>query len=479
MAQATVTDPAPTLELDDIQGLIARGYGNLRAATFLLIAIEDRDVGRRWLGRQAESITPASERPERQSVNVAFTAPGLARLGLDLAGTEGFSAEFVGGMVTPHRRRLLGDVEANAPEAWAWGGPTTPQVHVLLMLYATDAAEMDALRAFHLSSLPADGMRVVGTLDTHELDPFEHFGFRDGISQPVIEGLSRRGPWADTLRAGEFILGYPNEYGLLTPRPSVSPSQDPRGILPSRPPGKKARDLGRNGSYLVLRQLRQYVHRFWRYVDAVTRREGGSDDPVARTALAAKMVGRWPGGASLTLAPDSDDPHLAAENDFGYHRPDPHGNRCPIGSHVRRANPRDSLDPDPGSRNSIAVNKHHRILRRGRVYGPHIDVQAALAGDDDSDAERGLHFICLNANIARQFEFIQHSWIDDPRFNGLYEDPDPLIGATTQKERAFTIQADPLRTRLHGVPDFTAVRGGGYFFLPGLRAIRFLANPGS
>jgi Dyp-type peroxidase family len=319
----------------------------------------------------------------------------------------------------------------------------------------------------------------VGTLDTPELDPFEHFGFRDGISQPVIEGLSRTGPWADTLRAGEFILGYPNEYGLLTPRPLVSPSQDPRGILPSHPTGNNARDLGRNGSYLVLRQLRQYVHRFWRYVDAVTMREGGSDDPSARTTLAAKMVGRWPGGASLALAPDADDPHLAVENDFGYHRPDPHGNRCPIGSHVRRANPRDSLDPEPGSRNSIAVNKHHRILRRGRVYGPRIDVQAALAGDDDSEAERGLHFICLNANIARQFEFIQHSWIDDPRFNGLYEDPDPLIGATTQKERAFTIQADPLRTRLHGVPDFTSVRGGGYFFLPGLRAIRYLANPDS
>lgn len=479
MAPATVTGGAPRLELEDIQGLLARGYGNLRAASFILIAIEDAAAARRWLGSLVDSITAASERPKEQSVNLAFTAPGLAKLGVETAVDAGFSAEFVGGMVTPHRRRLLADVGTSAPEAWVWGGPTTPQVDVLLLLYATAAADLDDLRAFHEARLSADGMRLVATLDTRELDAFEHFGFHDGVSQPIIEGLSKTGHWADTLRAGEFILGYPNEYGLYTSRPFVRSSMDPQGLLPAIPTLNGSHDLGRNGSYLVLRQLRQYVHRFWRYIDSATKRADGTDDPVARTRLAAQMVGRWPSGAPLTLAPEADDERLSDANDFGYHEPDRHGNLCPIGSHVRRANPRDSLDPEPGSRKSILVGKRHRILRRGRGYGPHMDIQAALASDENLDEERGLHFMCLNANIARQFEFVQHTWINDPRFNGLYEDPDPLVGATPQTERTFTIQRAPLRTRLHGIPEFTSVRGGGYFFLPGLRAVRYLADIGS
>jgi len=479
MAPATVTGPAPHLELEDIQGLAARGYGNLRAASFLLVAVEDGAAARRSLEWLADSITPASERPVGKSVNVAFTASGLARLGLDALVEGGFSPEFVGGMVTTHKRRLLGDVGTSAPEDWVWGGPTAPQVDVLVLLYATAAAELEGLVALHVARLSGEGMRLLATLETRELDAFEHFGFHDGISQPVIEGLSKTGPWADTLRAGEFILGYPNEYGLYTPRPFVRSSMDPKGLLPAHSSQSGSHDLGRNGSYLVLRQLRQYVHRFWRYVDAAAKHVGGAGDPVARTRLASQMVGRWPSGAPLALAPEAEDERLSDANEFGYHGPDQYGYRCPIGSHVRRANPRDSLEPEPGSRKSILVGKRHRILRRGRGYGPRIDMQAALASDEDLDEERGLHFMCLNANIARQFEFIQHSWINDPRFIGLYEDPDPLVGGTTEPERAFTIQGVPLRIRLRGIPEFTSVRGGGYFFMPGLRALRYLANIGS
>jgi Dyp-type peroxidase family len=479
MASATVTGAAPRLELEDIQGLVVRGYGNLRAASFLLMAIEDAAAARRWLGWLVESITPASDRPKEQGVHLAFTAPGLAKLGLDVSVEGGFSAEFAGGMVTSHRRRLLADVGTSAPEVWTWGGPNTPQVDVLVLLYAAAATELEALRALHEARLSAEGLSLLATLDTRELDAFEHFGFHDGISQPIIEGLSKTGPWADTLRAGEFILGYPNEYGLFTPRPFVRSPMDPKGLLPAFPRKSGSNDLGKNGTYLVVRQLRQYVHRFWRYVDSVTKGAVGIDDPVAGTRLAAQMVGRWPSGAPLLMAPEADDERLSDANDFGYHGPDQYGNLCPIGSHVRRANPRDSLEPEPGSRKSINVGKRHRILRRGRGYGPRIDMQAALAGDDGGDEERGLHFMCLNANIARQFEFVQHTWINDPRFSGLYEDPDPLVGTATEADRAFTIQAVPLRTRLRGIPEFTSMRGGGYFFLPGLRALRFLASIGS
>ncbi|MGZ7042567.1 MAG: Dyp-type peroxidase, partial [Thermoanaerobaculia bacterium] len=126
------------------------------------------------------------------------------------------------------------------------------------------------------------------------------------------------------------------------------------------------------------------------------------------------------------------------------------------------------------------VNKRHQILRRGRIFGP--PVAASMDPDDimngDPAGERGLYFICLNANISRQFEFVQHSWVNSPKFAGMYADPDPLIGARSGEPGgdAFTVPADPVRQRVVGMPSFVTVRGGGYFFLPGIRALKYLAS---
>ncbi len=467
---------AVDLDLADLQGIIARGYGDLRAACFVLLEIVDPAAARVWLGRTADAVTPGDARPENTGLNVAFTPSGLQKLGLAPDTLAMFSVEFATGMTTPHRQRILGDVEESAPEYWDWGGPNTRPVDVLLLLYGQNAARLAELYDSQAGGFAAGGLAEVKKLDTAELDDFEHFGFRDAISQPVVEGLSRTGPAANTIKAGEFVLGYPNEYGLYTDRPLIDPAADPRGLLPPDPGGSGARDLGRNGTYLVLRQLRQDVRGFWQFIDHATARPDGSSDPAARTWLAAKMVGRWPGGAPLVLRPDADDPSQADANDFGYAREDPYGVRCPIGAHIRRAHPRDSLDPDPGSEESIAIDKRHRLLRRGRKYGTPIPRETLLQAGAAAvgDEERGLHFICLSANIARQFEFVQHTWINNPKFDGLYDDVDPLVGA--QKPGLFTVQAEPVRRRVLGLPRFVFVRGGAYFFLPGLKALRYLAS---
>lgn len=225
--------------------------------------------------------------------------------------------------------------------------------------------------------------------------------------------------------------------------------------LPGQP------DFGRNGTYLVLRQLRQDVEAFNDYLEGVTRRPDGQPDPARQALVAAKIVGRWPSGAPLVLSPYADDEEQAKRNDFSYRDTDPQGLHCPIGAHIRRANPRDSLNPELSRAKAEDLNRRHRLLRRGRSYG------------SGPGQEVGLHFLCVGASLSRQFEFVQHTWLNNTNFDGLYGDPDPLVGPRLGRAD-FTEQALPVRRRYRDLPEFVTTRGGAYFFLPGLRALRAL-----
>ena len=395
------------LDLDDIQGLFARGYGDLPSAAYVLVSMGagaraapqsgENGASSGWLGSLAAAVTSARGRPGREAVNVAFTAGGLSKLGLGPEAVGRFSAEFSGGMVAPHRSRVLGDIDECAPEGWAWGGPGTEPVDALLLLYAPDDAALATLRRAQGERLAEHGLREVRTLDTADLDGIEHFGFRDSISQPIVEGLSKAG------RAGRTRHG---RGGRVRARLSqrVQPLHGPARAVPRRRPCP--------ASSRPTRRVREEptsaaTAATWcsgscprtRRILGVRRGgsgpPGGAGDPEASTRLAAKMVGRWPGGAPLVLAPDADDPSLVSADDFRFDDQDPNGLRCPIGAHIRRTNPRDALDPRPGSSESLAVNKRHRLLRRGRTYGDRIvdelTPDAVLAKGDDAQARDPLH----------------------------------------------------------------------------------------
>jgi Dyp-type peroxidase family len=495
------------IDLHDIQGIIVYGYGKLAAACFVLLQITDARAAKGWLGKLGERITSAEANPselgQQTCLNIAFTHDGLKALGLEEQTLAMFSREFQEGMtLTEHRQRLLGDWGESAPERWQWGGSTTEPVHILLMLYGIDEATLELFYQEQAQAFASGGIKQIRKLDTYRLPKHrEHFGFRDDVADPAIAGTPKQDLPENTIKAGEFILGYPNGYEQYTERPLLATENDPQGFLPDDPKGSNKRDLGRNGSYLVFRQLHQDVRLFWQHLEQLTQNSDGSSNPAARLLLASKMVGRWPNGTPLVASPESDNPDLADKNDFLYHAADPHGFKCPLGAHIRRVNPRDSLPPDPGSRATLETVNRHRILRRGRTYGQ--PVAESMEADDvlQADAfegERGIHFICFNANISRQFEFIQHTWINNPKFHELYSDDDPLIGdryaprqsrdrdckertsrAPTGSEagtRTFTQQAIPVRKQITGLPRFVEVRGGGYFFMPGIAAVRFLAS---
>ncbi|MBV9850786.1 MAG: peroxidase [Armatimonadetes bacterium] len=481
------------LNLPDIQAIILSGYGHLPHAAYLFLQLPRGTSGREItpearaaLRETIPEVTGARHerdraKREKTALNLAFTYDGLAALGHSDATLETFAPEFRGGMTEDYRARALGDVKESDPKNWEWGGTAQGQTppDLLLLCFAEDEDKLRALVHRSKARFGACGAVVIAdersTPDLHNTN--EHFGFRDSITSVLIRGgFGVKDPGQSVIAPGEFILGYPNEYGQLTAWPRLNPTPSDPGV-----------DVGKNGAYLVFRKMKQDVPAFWNYCrEQADRLTAGSlpapGEAPAPELIAAKMVGRWRSGAPLAVCPFADDKALAEDpdrvNDFAYAATDREGFGCPPGAHVRRANPRDvlsTLGPEDARR---TVN-HHRILRRGRPYGPQFP-EPALAVDDGQ--RRGLLFFCINASIARQFEFVQQTWLTDGKFARMWNEPDPLTGnedtldAPTPAGAEFTIPQPTMRLRLQNVPRFVTVRAGAYLFLPGLAALGLLTN---
>ncbi|WP_159914359.1 peroxidase [Pantoea sp. 18069] len=440
----------PSLALDDIQHILLTRAPAL-SGRYEFLTFKDPVGGRAWLGamrkqvRSAQAMRACVERDQRW-VTLAFTCRGLRALGVEQAALDALPQEFREGMAA--RAEVLGDTGANAPSQWTDHTPS-PDLHAIAILFARDAAERARCVLAHGKLLAVcPGVEVLSALDVDALPPFDyahdHFGYRDRLSQPVIEGAGEEPtPGSGVpLKAGEFILGYPDESGVDAPLPQPE-------------------ILWRNGSFMAYRRLQEHVGRFREFL-----RENGST-PEEREWLAAKLMGRWRSGAPLVLAPDKDDPALGADarrnNDFNYRQQDPHGYAVPLGAHIRRMNPRDT-----------AVNMNRRrMIRRGATYGPHLP-----EGMPDDGAERGIAAFVICASLIRQFEFAQNVWVNDRNFHELGNERDPIIGAQ-DGTLEFKIPQRPIRKRITGLPAFTSVRGGAYFLLPGLNALRWLSRLGS
>ena len=455
----------------------------MTSVEFWLIKVKEDEAARNWLKGIQPMITHGAHKPDGFRIQIAFTWKGLLALGLDKK-MEGFRPEFVQGIDTGYRQRLLGDLGESEPKYWNWGGPSTEEVHLVLMVYAENETILEELHQKPELQWEGKGVDVFKILDSwYSPHAKEHFGFRDGLSQPIVQGLSRKGTQGNPeVPAGEFVIGYKNAYQGFPESPFLPAEQDPDGLLPDSEQRPGMRDLGKNGTYMVFRQLDQNVRAFWDFVLGTVQKENPEAGIEEAIQLASKMVGRWPSGCPVTLSPDKDDTSLEKENDFLFNPDDVEGFRCPVGSHIRRSNPRDSLlrkKPEY----AMKISQRHRILRRGRLYGtpmaPKLDPEQLIPAKDDK-VPRGLHFICFNTNIARQFEFVQHTWNDNTKFQGMYDDPDPILGIKDSRNKNethdFTIPAKPLRRKVRGLQRYVHVVGGAYFFMPGIRALNYILN---
>jgi Dyp-type peroxidase family len=435
------------IELDDIQHfLMTRPHA--MAARYEFMRFRTPGAGQAWLRAIVDKVGTArtvksASAVDTRWVTVGFTWNGLRAMGLDDTSLSTFPAEFREGMAA--RAAVLGDAGLNHPREWV-GGLESADLHAIVILFARNVAQRDhSTREYEQFLAQCDGVERLSSLDLEAIPPYEyshdHFGYRDRLSQCVVEGtdeVSNPGS-GGPLKAGEFFLGYADETGEMPqlPRPEI---------------------LSRNGSYLAYRRLQEHVGAFRDFL----QRHGKTRDE--QELIAAKLMGRWRSGAPLVLAPEKDDPALGADplrnNDFNYKTTDPYGYAVPLGAHIRRMNPRDT---------ATNMNRH-RMIRRGGTYGPHLP-----EGAPDDGAERGIAAFVGCASLVRQFEFAQNVWVNDPSFHELENERDPIIG---MQDGTFdmTIPRRPLRRKLTGLPAFTTVRGGAYFFLPGVRALRFLAS---
>jgi deferrochelatase/peroxidase EfeB len=437
------------LELDDIQHfLIARPPA--LAARYEFLTFRRPEGARAWtkgiLDRVGTAQGVQSSALDSRWVTVAFTWNGLRAVGVNEVSLASFPEEFRKGMAA--RADILGTTGANNPEHWV-GGLASPDLHAIVVLFARDVAERERCRQEHERFVSrCAGVEMLSCLDLEAIPPFdhahEHFGYRDRLSQPAIEGIDGEptpgsGP---PIKAGEFFLGYPDEDG--------APAGMPQPVV-----------LSRNGSYLAYLQLEEHVGAFRDFL----RQHG--ETPEEQELIAAKLMGRWRSGAPLVLAPEKDAPELGADlqrtNDFAYVQTDPYGYACPLGSHIRRMNPRDT-----------AVNMQRRkMIRRGGTYGPPLSEDAPEDG-----RERGIAAFVGCASLVRQFEFAMNVWVNDPNFHELGNERDPFVG-TQDGTYDMTIPKRPIRKRIKGLPAFTTVRGGAYFFLPGIKGLRYLTALGN
>ncbi len=491
------------LDLLDIQGNVIKAYGRFSfpVARYLFLRIDHGDQGRAFVGAVIKQVTTAvgwGDGPDQvakplATTNIAFTFAGLKALELPEASLRGFPAEFVMGM--KKRKDILGDNGPSAPACWDPVWQQEP-VHVfisingqlpqyveqryqwLLGLIEQSAGGVSLLSGHRgadgANDLPYQDVKAL--MENGKPTSKEHFGYTDGIGDPVFEGLPGapdrvlgRGKQTDKgwepLATGEFILGHIDEA-----------REYPRAPVPM--------SLSRNGTFMVYRKLHENVGSFNAYLD-----QEGQFYPGGKEQLAAKFVGRWrDNGAPLADAPDLDskqawdarfDKATPKEQDrmlsgFSFND-DAEGAKCPFSSHIRRINPRASLETSPHAFDTPgALSNRRRILRRGLPYGEVKDPAR-------DDGNHGIIIMMMNADINRQFEFVQQQWVNYGNDFKAGNDKEIILGNHDMEYPSRAVLPVPVDSDLapyflRNIPRLVETRGGDYFFVPSMTALRMIAE---
>lgn len=433
------------LDLADIQGNVLAGF-NTDVEVLIGLALEDGDVvpAGAWLASLGPRVTTVEEvNAQRDAMKardgarplpwlcVALGARLIRSLRSDLIIRE---EAFIGGLLK-RSPGALGD--HTDPAGWRVGGPTTP-VDVFLIVASNDEGAAEGQAAAVVAEAQAAGLRCVYRETARRIEDLEHFGFRDGISQPTVRGYQADG----IMEAGHFLFGYPRKPG----GEPVLPAIDPNNFM-------------RNGSFLVFRRLAQDVGAFREFCNQTVQGLTGQWPQLSAEHLGALIVGRWPSGAPVSISEAHDPGRQLDENAFDFSS-DSRGSRCPLGAHIRKVNPRN------GPKDLVDVP---RLLRRGIPFGPRYD--------EAPERERGLAFISFQTSIRNQLETITGSWMNSASRPAPGSGHDLLVGRASV-ERSLNILAPggPVVVSDHGKQWITPT-GGAYLFVPGRSALTRLNSP--
>jgi deferrochelatase/peroxidase EfeB len=490
--------PSASLALDDIQGLVLRGYNQQRYIRHFIFTISSDPkaiagiqefCGKLVPGsRAALTVTTAQDwgdAPPPYCLNIGFTNLGLQKV----LGANNYETVAYGQLFTPAfepgaaaRAPYVGDTDTSAPANWwqygGWqsGVPTDAELDFLVSLYVTDPSARDTFAAELLAMIPngSDGNPAAVPAFIMDSDPILdssgnptpdiHFGYHDGISQPRIQGT----PWDDP--------GSPDDDLPLVPSYFFAVSGADAAPYNAHP-------LFYDGCFGAFRLLYQNVGAFEDFIAA---------GPEGAELLAAKICGRWRDGTPLEVSPDAPVPTLTElqQGNFGYLGQTPHqktplpapasdttGERCPYAAHTRRANPRD--DTNVAFNNDYA--QIHRVRRFATPFGPPYTPETG-------DAYRGLVGLFMGADLVNQFEFIMQTWIGQGSFRSPDLSPnhsgvDAFFGPQAQPppsagDASFDYLSSDGSTweERPGLTRFIRTDGGLYVFLPGISALGDIAQ---
>ena len=471
MANATTknsNDNLADLQLHEIQGNLL--HPSLFARTrHVFLRFNDSTGAKSWLKTLLPDVSTAEETSNLPNavINISFTYAGLEALDVDPLVLRTCSREFRSGGLG--QADWIGDVGINAPQNWQSKfrpNECCNHVHCVLSIHARTAPGTDPNKFIEdkWNEIQPSDNQAMGFIEQDDSfllpEDKEHFGFVDGISQPIVDTSQTNQEayrW-NSIPVGEFIHGYPGINGAVV-------------FGPSGPGSGEA--LGSNGTYLVLRKLKQDVFGFRQFIKQAATKMGITPDH-----FAAKLMGRWQDGTPLIDHANKPNSRVANDtikrNDFGF-EDDPDGLECPRGSHIRRMNPRDDFSHRIQSKNK-PLSHFHRIIRTGKPYGEPLPENAT----EDDKIDRGLIFVAVNADISRQFEFLQNAWANGGDDLGL--DPgslDPIIGSKDTNDTNTPDEKDRDRTvifprRTPPIQQFVTTRYSFYLFAPGISGLSYL-----
>ena len=453
--------PKGMLDLADVQANVVQGF-RASHGVHLGVRFASAEDGRAFVaalnpGQESSATltvtpgTPWKKGTQLQCVNIGFTFAGLQALGVPSELLQRFPRAYREGPFA--RAELLGDTVGSAPPKWGIAGladgRTFDDTHAMVSLYVSGDVPFDSLERALKDLVTRHGATIVFAQQVDAL-PGEnqvHFGYRDSISQPRIDGVP-----GHVAVKGEPALSPPGDFLL------GADFQNSRGGYYI---GELIPELAGNATYAAVRVIEQDVGAFEKLLAEVSD-EYSKETPVSREMVAAKLMGRWPNGSPLEKYPGASKPSAKDENDFDYQN-DLDGTRCPIGAHMRRMNPRGGM--------VLGVPWGRRVIRRGMPFG------AAYQGDGDRQ-QRGLVGLFLCADLESQFEFLQRVWANKGlSAPGLRDTTDVFAGART-KDTQFLLTLPNGRTQPIPVPPLTSTLGSVYLLMPGMRGLQWIANAG-